>query len=448
MRKILILLCLSCLAVMLSGCEPIENSGVGEFPEPESYGEAIGTFFDENRNKTIRLLDITDLYQEVCYVSWAVPVDHTRYDSLPKVLKETVKTYALFFPTQVYRMKWKGETVYHLFSSVRDDYTGVYQASGERILFASIGDYFQFLQEVSEVKCILIIDTKPVKSADGAPGLLTGTWQMDWLHLHHDIGIGSGIDEEVALYPELPFSITEVLHFESDGTGYLRSIKTLRSGGREVALDPFRYILTDYQTGASSSFQGYSYLCFFAAGDTIEYTARSYDSFSRTFDRAFTFVTYPWYKKKSDPSAGTVGDSKYATPGKDNKSPIVGRWTGAGKSAAYSFGIHPYTWVFRSDGTGYLLSGRQFNQAFVYTVEGRSGDLQLTLYKYDTGFYAEDGFWKEGDWTYSYAGQPSPKGKLMKAKVYAGDDCLELEGWTNQAADLSRTPIVFHRVSR
>ena len=36
----------------------------------------------------------------------------------------------------------------------------------------------------------------------------------------------------------------------------------------------------------------------------------------------------------------------------------------------------------------------------------------------------------------------------MKAKVYNDDNSLELQGWTNLAADQSLTPIVFQRVSR
>ena len=444
--KRLCFILLTCLTHLLFGCNPIPEIEPGEKPaDPESYGELIGTFFVENRNMTLRLYDITDLYEEVCYVSWAVPVNHTRYERLPEGLKEIVKAYGLSFPTQVYQMKWKGETVYHLICAVMDDYTGVYNSSGERITFKSMQDYFQFLQEASDVNCLLIIESERVKSAEGAPNLLVGDWQTDWEHLHHDISI----DDQVALYNDLPFSITEVCHFEANGTGYLRSVKSFKNGKTEEALDPFSYWLTDYHTGASgSNYQGYSYVCCFAAGDTIEYTARSYDAFGKTFDRGFTFVTYPWYKQKSDPFSNKNGDPKYGNPGKDKKSSIVGRWTGFAKSAAYSFGIRAHTWVFRGDGTGYQLYGRQFYQSFAYTTEGNGNNLQITIYKYDTGFLADDGFWKEGDWTYSYASHPTPKGKVMKARIYDNGNSLELEGYTNRTADMSLTPIVFQRVTR
>ena len=444
MMRSILFVWLFCLAALLAACDPIPEIEPGEKPaDPESYGELIGTFFVENRNMTLRLYDITDLYKEVCYISWAVPVSHTRYERLPEGLKETVKAYGLSFPTQVYQMKWKGETVYHLICAVMEDYNGVFKPSGERITFKSMQDYFQFLQEASDVNCLLIIESERVKSAEGAPNLLVGDWQTDWEHLHHDLG---SIDDQVALYNDLPFSITEVCHFEPDGTGYLRSVKTFKNGNKEVSLDPFNYWLTDYQTGPSgSNYQGYSYVCCFAAGDTIEYTARSYDTFGKTFDRGFTFVTYPWYKQKSDPYSNKKGDPKYGIPERDKKSSIVGRWTGVGLSAARVFGSHSYTWVFRNDGTGYLLSGRQFNQAFVYTAEGNDDALQLTIYKYDTGFTVDDGFWKEGDWTYSYVPQPTPKGQMVKARIYDNGNSLELEGWNNTGADLSRTPIVFQR---
>ena len=444
---------LSFLATLLMACEPIENNNGGEempiLPE-ETYGVEIGTFYVENRNMTLRLMDITGFYQEVGYMSWAVPVNHISYQNMPTGLKEQVKQYALGASSQVYRMKWRGETVYHLICPLYDDIIGVYKASGERIPFSSMEAYLQFLQEISDVNCLLIIDTEVVKSVEGAPNLLEGTWQSDWLHLHHDISStnSGGIDDQVELYADLPFSITEICHFKQDGTGYLRTVKTLKNGKKEVAYDPFNYWLTNYQSGPGA-YKGYDYLCVFAAGDTIEYPARSWNDFSNDFDRGFTFVTYPWYKQKSDSFSSKKGDPKYGIPERDKKSPIVGRWTGITKSAAQTFGIGSYTWVFRSDGTGYLISGRKFCNSFAYTVDDENGsDLQLTLYKYDTGFYIQDGFWKEGDWTYSYVQQPTPKGKKMKAKVYDDGDSLEIQGWTNLAADFSTTPIVFKRVNK
>lgn len=432
---------------LFAGCQPGTDINGKEKPgEPDSYGELIGTFFVESRNMTLQLFDITDLYQEVCYINRAVPVAHTRYEDLPEALKETVKSYGLSFPTQVYRMKWKGETVYHLICGVMDDDTGVFKSSGERIRFASFSEYLQFLQDVIDVKCLLLINTELVKRAEGAPNLLTGTWQSDWLHLRH-----AGVDEPVALYSDLPFSMTEVVHFNADGTGYLRSVKTGEDGSKEAALDPFTYYLTNYHTNGANgeALQDYSYLCCFAAGDTIEYTARSREGFSKVFERAFYFVTYPWYRQASDPYTGRKGEPKYGIPEADGNSPIVGRWTGTAKSAARSFGINSYTWVFRSDRTGYLLIGRQLSQSFAYTVDGKAeGRSQLTLYKYDTGFTIDDGFWTAGDLSYSFSPQPVPQGKPMQVRIYDGGNSLELEGWSTLSADLSSTPIVFHRVEK
>lgn len=185
-----ILLYLACLAAVLSCSNLMEdNKGGGEPPVlyEETYGEEIGTYYVENRNMTLRLMDITSLYQEVGYMSQAVPVNHVSYQNLPASLKEPVKQYALGAPSQVYRMKWRGETVYHLICPLFDDIIGVYKPSGERIPFSSMEAYLQFLQEVSDVNCLLIINTEVVKSVEGAPNLLEGYWQSDWLHLHHDI---------------------------------------------------------------------------------------------------------------------------------------------------------------------------------------------------------------------------------------------------------------------
>ena len=451
MSRYAILLCLSFVIASLFGCGPTDINSGWEPPHipSETYGVEIGTFYVENRNMTLRLMDITGLFQEVGYTGRAVPMNHTPYSELPEALKETVKNYGLSSPTQVYRMKWNGDTVYHLICYVYDDIIGVYNPSGERRVFSSMEEYFQFLNEVSDVNCVLLINTEVIRSADGAPNLLVGTWEMDWSHLHHDIGVnGNGIDEHVDLYTNLPFSITEVCHFKNDGTGYLRTVKTMKSGEKEVAYDPFNYWLTDYHTN-TDGLRGYTYLCIFAAGDTIEYTARCWDDFNYVFDRTFYYVTYPWYKKQKDSFSGKKGNPKYGIPQKDINSPIIGRWTGIAKNAAQTIGISSYTWVFRDDGTGYLLSGHQFTQSFAYTIDGKNGsEFQLTIYKYDTGFTIQDGFWKEDDWTYSYAPSPMPIGKPLKAKVYNDGNSLELEGWMNRAADYSTTPIVFQRVNR
>ena len=449
MKKVSIL-GLALLTLFFYACHPTQVIEPGEVP-PETeqpYGEFIGSFFVENREMTLSLYDITDLYQEVRYIDHAVPVIHTSYGDLPEKLKEAVRNYGLAAGVQVYRMQWKGETVYHLLCPVMEDNTGVFKPSGEKIRFATIVDYYQFLQEISDVDCLILIHAEVVKNAKDAPNQLLGTWRMDWKHLHHDITPNNnGIDEQVALYDELPFSITEVCHFEADGTGYLRSIKSFKNGETEVALDPFKYWLTDYQKG-SDNYQGYSYVCCFAAGDTLEYTARSYDAFKEVFDRSFTFVTYPWYKLKSDSFSSKQGTPKYGNPGKDSQSPIVGRWKGDAVSAAHTFGITHYTWVFRKDGTGYLLIGRKLSESFAYTVKGDENNLQLTLYKYDTGFYIQDGFWKEGDKTYSFVSNPTPEGKPVKARISDNGNHLELEGWDNVAADLTRTPVAFRRVTQ
>lgn len=440
----------ACVVLLTAACTTADS--LDEDYVPEEGTELIGTFFVENRQMTLRLIDITSQYDMVGYQGKAVPVQHTSFDNLPEGLKETVKNWALSAQTQVYRMKWKGEEIYHLLCLFMDENTGVYRKSGERVAFASMTEYMQFLQEASDICCILLIDVEVVRSADGAPNLLVGTWQTDWRHLHHDVGVtGTGIDDQVPLYADLPFSITEICQFEKDGTGYLRSIKTYRDGTQEMALDPFTYKMTDYlkQESEGSTYQGYYYKCFFAAGDTIEYTARTRDGFNRVFDRYFAYVTYPWYRLVSDPYDGKTGSPKYGRPQKSKQTPIVGRWSGNCDGAAMVFGKHTYHWVFRADGTGYQLQDQSFMQSFAYTVDSVQGEnLELTIYKYDTGFTIDDGFWTSGDFRYHFVSKPVPQGKGMKAKLYGGGDKLEIEGWTVRAADYSVLPIVFRRIEK
>ena len=73
------LLWLTCLAAMLAACNRISGNESGDKPlDPASYGERIGTYQVENRNMSLQLFDITDLYQEVHYgsifLNLAVPV--------------------------------------------------------------------------------------------------------------------------------------------------------------------------------------------------------------------------------------------------------------------------------------------------------------------------------------------------------------------------------------
>ena len=78
------------LTLLLAGCDPVDNPGGGGDPPvlpDESYGVEIGTFYVENRNMTLRLMDITSLYQEVGYISWAVPVNHVSFQNLPEALR-------------------------------------------------------------------------------------------------------------------------------------------------------------------------------------------------------------------------------------------------------------------------------------------------------------------------------------------------------------------------
>lgn len=400
-----------CLLSALSlGCDRIpDNDGLPDGP----VGELIETVYEEQRNMTFDLRDITGYFKEVCYRNYAVPVKHTAFGSLPDALKPIAKHYGIAGQTAVFRMKWNGETVYHMKCLPYMEYTSVYKASGESIRFETTAEYNQFLKVITDVTCLLIINPVVVKNAAGAPNFLVGTWQTDWTHHHHSSNSpDSFTDDQVPIYGELPFSITEVSHFNNDGTGYLRTVKTFKNGDKEVSLDPFTYHLTDYNT--NGQYSGYYYVCCYAAGDTIEYTARSHNGFEKKYDRAFVFVTYPWYKKESDPYAGEDGSPKYRTPEKNSSSLIEGRWTGNRTCAIPVYGIFQNTWVFRGDGTGYHLDNKLFSESFVYTVEGSGSELLLTIYKYDTGFSADDGFWTEGDWTYTYTPSPTPKGQILK----------------------------------
>jgi hypothetical protein len=312
-------------------------------------------------------------------------------------------------------LEYEGEAYYEIRNLLMSSISDFYDSKGER---CNIPDY----KSVTEgACCILVLDTEIVKSAEGAPNYLIGIWQNDWQHLKHTQG-----EAFINLYPDLPFSITEVMQLNDDFTGYLRTVKTYKDGRNEVALDPFRYELTDYHGGEQYGYHGYSYKCFFEAGDVIEYMERSYDDM-QTLEKFRSLAYFPWFKQTCDQFESlevNVG-RKYGLPTKDDSNPIVGRWTG-GEYSEYLMKTVSTTWVFRSDNTGYRLLEGTYDVPFAYTVSYNGSDAEVTIYKYNTGFTLDEGF-AHNLADLSFDPTILPKGATIKARLNCNS--LELEGW-------------------
>ena len=383
-----------------------EKGQQGNSDDANGDKDIVIKFFERNGIK-LKLVDITERYTElsmgVGFDNKTVPVSHVRLENLPSGIREVVENCGSSAKTEVFRMEYGGKTYYALNSWAFSTIVNIYNEKGER---CSKQDTY------SNMCCILVLDIEVVKNIEGAPNYLIGFWQNDWQHLTHD----DGQQATVALYSDLPFSITEVLNFREDGTGYLRTVKSYKDGHDEIALDPFRYELTDYHGGKEYGYDGYYYKCYFEAGDVIEYLVRSYDGM-QTLDRLLALTNYPWFRKTGDSFEKSVVNAgmKYGTPARDFGSPIVGRWT-AGS----------WTWVFRPDNTGYRLLDEQYNESFAYTVVYNGTEAEVTIYKYNTGFGADEGFAKD---IVNLEFDPSivPKGKTMKAKIH--DNTMELEEW-------------------
>jgi hypothetical protein len=140
-----------------------------------------------------------------------------------------------------------------------------------------------------------------------------------------------------------------------------------------------------------------------------------------------SIVSYPWFKQKRDAfeSLSVNAGQKYGNPGRDKNSPIVGRWTGEFKSDMIA-AVGTYTWVFRSDNTGYRLLDGVLSAPFAYTVTYKGSEAELTIYKYNTGFLMDEGFSKGID---NFDPTILPQGKTIQAK-FSGNT-LELEGWNS-----------------
>lgn len=376
----------------------------------------VGRF--ERDGVRLRVIDITRRFTEADYWQRSIPVSHVAMEKLPEAIKEKVYQWGMSGLTKLFRLEYNGKTYYDMTSLLSSSMFNIYDSEGNP--FVSYDDYEKIKNEAT-ASCILVLNVETIKNADDAPNYLVGIWQNDWQHLTQ------GSEKEldiVALYPDLPFSITEVMSFRDDGTGYLRTIKEYKDGQKDISLDPFNYELTDYQGGDSYGYHAYSYLCHFKAGDDIEFSSRINEDM-QVMVPYNAWVNYPWFRQTKDDyeSLEVNCGMKYGTPTADNNSPIVGRWSGQPKDPMETVAS---TWVFRSDNTGYLLVDQRFSEPFVYTVDYQDSEAELTIYKYNTGFTVSDGF--ANDIVHTVF-EPTilPQGKTMKATFK--DNTLELEGW-------------------
>ena len=424
------------LVLGLTSCSSNDDDGLEPYV-PEEGKILIDTYYV--RDMWIRLLDITEKYDQISYVNGNIPIEHHLFNSLPEKVQEIAKDWGLSFPTTIVLCEWKGNTIYHLSNLLYDSHLGIVNGQGERV--ATDADTYQrFLDEVTNARCILILEPETVRSIKGAQNLLVGTWQMNWetLHIYSD----KYTDYRIPLYDFLPFKITEICHFGSDGKGYLRTIKTYKDGHNEVAYDPFTYKLTDYKHREGEGLDHYGvyyYDCYYEAGDTIEYYVRSRDDFN-SFDRSIYVINYPFYKTDTDPYIGRSGATKYKTPASEASNPIVGRWK------------HGNTcFLFRQDNTGYRLNGNSFSGSFVYSIayeelSGGNAKAKLNLYYYDKGFYETD-FYDDGlPFHEQFSPTKTPDGLSTNATLFDDGDKLKIDAWTTRNSEGKVVPATFSRV--
>ena len=426
--------------VTLTGCSSSDEDSSETDPDYSQF-EMMGLTRkggqDENKGVVVKLferdglklqvVDITDQFESATFDNKKVPVKHVYVEQLPTAIREKAINAGAALATRICQMEYEGNYYYDIYSLVSNTVTNIFDSYGERRDFYSTAEYESFMSKAKNICCILVLFSEPVKSAEGAPNYLIGYWQNDWQHLTHD-----GQQTTVDLYPDLPFSITEVMSINDDGTGYLRTVKSYKDGTNEVALDPFSYVLTDYHGGEQYGYHGYFIKCYFAAGDAIEYLLRSYDNM-QTLNSVRSWVSYPWFKQTDDTfaSLSVNAGQKYGNPGRDDSSPIVGRWTGEIKSSDIA-ATGTITWVFRSDNTGYRLLNGQYDVPFAYTVNYQGSQAELTIYKYNAAFLIDEGFSKDG--SLNFDPTVIPQGVTVKTKI--NGNTLEMEGWnTYRRAD-------------
>lgn len=384
----------------------------------DSDGIVVKLF--ERNGLKLQVVDITEQFESATYEDKKIPIKHLFVEQLPPAIQSLGISTAADFGTRVCRMEYEGEYYYDIYNMFSSTLVNIFNSNGERHNFQDNSDYKAFVSKAKDICCILVLTTERIKSVENAPNNLVGYWQTDWQHLLYN----TYQQATVALYPDFPFSITEVMAINDDGTGYLRTVKTYKDGAHDVALDPFTYVLTDYHKNEQYGDIDYSFKCYFAAGDAIEYSVRSYDNM-QSLNNIMSFVSYPWFSQKTDAfeSFSLNAGQKYGNPGRDDSSPIVGRWTGEFKNNQIA-AVGTFTWVFRSDNTGYRLLNGVLNAPFAYTITYHGSEAELTIYEYNKGFMISEGFSKGG---MDFDPTILPQGVTIKAKI--NGNTLELEGW-------------------
>ena len=183
--------------------------------------KTVVEYFERNGMK-FHLIDITERFVEARYYkNQYVPVTHVALESLPSEIQTKARSWGSSGAvTKVFRMEYQGEYYYEISNILQSSVYNILNDKGER------HDWDDgFLDGLKNICCILVLDIEVIKDAEGAPNYLVGIWQNDWQHLKHSHG-DTYENAVVALYPELPFSITEVMRLNEDGTGYLRTVKT------------------------------------------------------------------------------------------------------------------------------------------------------------------------------------------------------------------------------
>ena len=140
--------------------------------------------FERNGMK-LQVVDITSQFEAAIYMDdKKIPVNHVYVEQLPSAIQEMAIGASI--GTRICRLNYKGEYYYDIFNLFSSSWVNFYNSKGERHDFHSIAEYEEFVSKVKDFCCILVLTTKEVENADGAPHYLVGCWQTNWQYLVHD----------------------------------------------------------------------------------------------------------------------------------------------------------------------------------------------------------------------------------------------------------------------
>ena len=114
-----------------------------------------------------QVVDITDQFESAIFKDdKKIPVSHVYVEQLPPAIQEKAISAGEDMSTRVCRIEYEGEFYYDIYSVFSSAWINLFNSNGERHDFQSAEDYAVFMNRATNISCILVLISEPVKNAE------------------------------------------------------------------------------------------------------------------------------------------------------------------------------------------------------------------------------------------------------------------------------------------